>query len=116
MSFLYPRTATISRPSLAQSDGGVQAYGGRTLAGETIIAQDVPCSVQARREGNRNPPGLPGDGNKASWRILTPLGAVKDGFVRDNDVFTDDLGRRFGVLADYTNSLGGNFYCERLEA
>jgi hypothetical protein len=114
-SFLYPRSATISRPAPGQTAGGLQGYGGRTEAAETIIAEGVPCSVQARREGTRNPPGLPADGNKASWRIMTPLGAVADGFVCDNDVFTDDLGRRYGVLADYTNSLGGCFYCERLE-
>lgn len=115
MSFIYPRTITITRPAPQQTAGGLQGYGGRTEAGETELATGVPCSVQGRREGTRNPPGLPADGNKASWRIYTPLGAVDDGFVRDNDVLTDDLGRRFGVVADYTNSLGGCFYCERLE-
>lgn len=115
MSFLYPRLATVTRPTPAETSGGRQTYGGRTEAGETEIATGIPCSVQARREGVRNVPGLPADATKATWRIMTPLGAVADGFVHDSDVFTDDLGRRFGVLADYTNSLGGCFFCERLE-
>ena len=117
MSFLYPRTCTISRPVPAQGSGGVQGYGGRTQERgvATVIADGVPCSIQARREGTRNPPGLPADATKASWRIFMPLGAVSDGQVRDTDVITDDLGRTFGVLADYTNSMGACFLCERLE-
>lgn len=116
MSFLYPRTATIVRPAPVQTGGGVQPYGGRTESNETELATGIECSIQAKRDGSRNPPGLPADATKASWRIYTPLGAVTDGFVHDGDVWIDDLGRRFGTVADYTNSLGGCFFAERLEA
>jgi hypothetical protein len=114
-SFLYPRTVSFYRPP-AQQGEGVLSYGGQTEAADGLVVANVPASVQARREGTRNPVQLAADGNKPSWRIMTPRGAVVPGQIKDGDIAIDDLGCRYGVLADYTGSLGGDFYCERLKA
>lgn len=60
--------------------------------------------------------GLPGDGAISTWKVLTPRGAICDCDVRDRDIIEDDLGRRFQVVANYTNSLGADFIVKRLEA
>ena len=114
-SFFYPRTITITRAP-AQSGEGAMGYGGRTEATEHVIASGIAAGVQARREGQKNTPGLPTDGSKAIWRVYTAKGALPEGTVKDRDWITDDLGRKFQVVADYQTPLGGNWYCERLEA
>lgn len=111
---LYPRTITITRPS-AKTGEGALSYGGRVQGAETTIKSGVRANVQARREGQKNPVGLPVDGTKATWRIFTPRGALTDGQVRDGDLITDDLGRRFQVTSDYFHNLGYTFSVERLE-
>lgn len=115
MSFLYPRTVALSRTT-SQAGQGKLGYGGKTQAGETEIRAGVPASIQLRREGQRNSTGLPADGARPSWDIFTPRSAFQPGDVVDRDILTDDLGRRFQVLGDYIDSLGGKLRAERLEA
>lgn len=117
MSFIYPRLITITRPG-AQSttEVGFQGEAPSSQRGlEETIATGVPCSIQSKGGGN-NPVGLPADGKQTTWRVLTPLGALADGQVQDRDIVVDDLGRRFQIQADYTNSLGANFLVQRIEA
>lgn len=84
---------------------------------ETQVASDVPASIQARGGGaGKDPTGLPAGNGQVEWRAFTPLGALQDGQVQDRDYVYDDLGRRFQVIADYTNSLGANFGLIRIEA
>lgn len=112
---LYPRTITIARTQQDHQVGAV-GYGGRTQSSETEIARGIRANVQARREGSRNPVGLPADGTKSSWRIFTPRDVLAAGLVKDGDLITDDLGRRFQVTSDYCHNLGCTFSAERLEA
>ncbi len=83
---------------------------------ETTIATGIPASIQAKRAAGQIPVGLPGDGKQNTWRVFTPLGALQDGQVQDRDIITDDLNRRFQIVADYTNSMGAAFLAERMEA
>jgi hypothetical protein len=115
MSFLYPRTATITRPA-AQSGEGKVAYGGQTQAGETNVAAGVVCNIQLRREGQKNTTGLPGDANRPTYDVRIPKAALANGTVRDRDIVTDDLGHRYVVQSDYWDSLGYALRVERLEA
>ena len=119
MSFMWPRTVTIARPSALAGVGFQQPYSGQRPsepATMTPIASGLPASVQAQREGQRNPTGLPTDGNRPVWRIFIKPGAITPGIVRDGDIVTDDIGRRYEVVADYFDSLGYRLHCERLEA
>lgn len=117
MSFLYPRTISVRRPAQTSSVGIVSEYVAQTAAAETVIATDIPASIQAKQSGGeRNPAALPSDSKGlVSWRILTPRGALADGLVLNRDVIVDDLGRRFQVIAAYTAPLGADFICQQME-
>lgn len=115
MSFVYPRTIAIHRPG-AQTGEGKLGYGGATQAAETLVVAGIAASIQLRREGQRSPVGLPGDAARPSWDVFTRRGALEDGLVKDRDIVVDDLGRRFLVLGDYIDSMGGKYRVERLEA
>lgn len=115
MSFLYPRTIAIHRPG-AQAGEGRLTYGGATQSAETLVVEGIAASIQLRREGQRSVVGLPGDGARPSWDVFTRRRALADGQVQDRDIIVDDLGRRFQVLGDYIDSMGGKYRAERLEA
>lgn len=116
MGFIYPRTIRIARPGAQTGVGFNSTYAGEQAAKENVIACDLQASIQARSTGTKGQVGLPGDGSKNVWRILMPRGALADGQIKNMDLVTDDLGRRFQVTADYTNSLGADLFVERLEA
>jgi len=117
VSFIYPRVIKITRPPAQPEAVGWQGDAPSSLRSkETDVACDIPASIQAKSAGGSNPVGLPGDGKTNQWRVLTPLGALDDGQVQNRDLIYDDLGRRFQVIGDYTNSLGANFIVERMEA
>ena len=106
MSFLYPRTVSLSRPNPNVGTGALP-YSGETSANETVLAsgQTFPASIQ-HRSGRGGPPGnLPADAvNAADWYIfirMPPLGGISE-----RDIVTDDLGKRYQVTAAYWNSLG----------
>lgn len=111
MSFVYPRTISISRPTQPAGIGAV-GYGGELQSIETIIISGVPASIQQKKEGRTNAVDLPGDSRASMWQILF-FGAL--GIVQDRDVITDDLGIRYQVQGAYWNSLGYNCTCEILE-
>lgn len=117
MSFIYPRVIRITRPGEQPEAVGWQGQSPSSQRPlETQVACDIPASIQAKSAGGSNPVGLPGDGKSNQWRVLTQLGELEDGQVKDRDIIYDDLGRRFQVIADYSNSLGANFIVERMEA
>lgn len=115
MSFMYPRTVSISR-SGPQAGEGKLGYGGETQADETPVAQDLPCNIELRTEGQRNATGLPGDGTRPTYDARIPRRALANGQVLDRDILIDDLGQRYLVVANYWNSLGYALRIERLEA
>ncbi len=117
MSFLYPRTITVKRPARITGVGVIDDYVSQAPAGETVIASNIPASIQAKTGGGRNPAALPSDSRAlTTWRILTPRGALADGQVLNRDVIVDDLNRRFQVVAAYTAPLGADFVCEQMES
>lgn len=117
MSFLYPRTITVKRPAQTCGVGVIDGYVAQAPADETIVATEIPASIQAKAAGYRNPAGLPSDSRAlTTWRVLTPHGLLADGLVQNRDVIVDDLGRRFQVVAAYTAPLGACFLCEQMES
>jgi hypothetical protein len=112
MSFVYPRTISISRPTQPNGVGAV-GYGAELPATETPVASNVPASIQQKKEGRMPGAGLPGDARATIWRIF--FNSLQNGTVADRDIITDDLGIRYQVQAAYWNSLGYNCLCERLE-
>lgn len=111
MSFMYPRTVSVSRPP-AQAGVGFQApYAGEDPAGETVIASGLPASIQVRREGQKGPTGLPGDGTKPTWYVFIKRGALEAlgltaAAIQNLDILTDELGNRYQVIAPYFDSMG----------
>lgn len=132
MSFIYPRTITITRPVPQLSPAGGLASAGSSQVGgstpylgvrnkakgaETIVAVGIPCSIQAHgaravTDREAMPSSAPGP---VRWKFLVPLGELVFGQVRDRDIVTDDLGNRYDIASDYWNSLGYNFEAVRLE-
>lgn len=122
MGFIWPRKITVTRAAHQDGDGPDVGYGGTTRetqrlaeTDEGVILEDVPCNIQARAGGRKNPTNLPGDTVAAQWFVNIPPGAVPVGAIKDRDFITDDLGRRFQVTADYDHSLGQRLTVDRLE-
>lgn len=115
MSFLYPRTLTLVRPA-TQSGEGKLTYGGKTQAGETVIASSVPCGFDLRREGQKDTPGLPGDGTRPTYDCRIPRKALAKGTVKDRDIVIDDEGLRYQVVGPFWASLGYALRVELLAA
>lgn len=111
MSWMYPRTVTVTRP--AQTTGvGLQAYQAAPQSPTTIGS--YPASIQLKKEVGIPPAKLPGDAARTTyWTIFvqTTLGTI-----RDRDILIDDQSARYQVTAAYWNSLGYACLCERLEA
>jgi hypothetical protein len=105
LSFLYPNLISLSRPG-AQSGEGAQPYGGATQAAETVIATGIACNIELRREGQRDPVGLPADGTRPTYDIRIPLSGLAKGTVKLRDICTDETGLRYQVLATPFYSLG----------
>ena len=112
---MWPRTVSVVR-SVANDGTGLQGESGARVGQETSVVSNLPASIQAQREGQRDPVGLPTDGTRPVWRIYLKPGAVALGVIRDRDIAVDDLGNRYQVVADYWDSLGYRLHCERLEA
>lgn len=116
MSFLFPRTVTITRPAHHTAGAGAGGYGGQDRDEETTVATGKPASIQAKGTGRANPTDLPGDSSPFRWVILIPnSAAIPEGAVLDGDFVTDDKGRRFRVSANYFHSMGWTLQCEIME-
>jgi hypothetical protein len=109
LSFLYPRTVSISRPHAnPTTDVGDQGYNAeRGAADETVLATDLPASIQLDRQGQRNGEGLPTDARyQAIYKVFIPKSAAALGSIKSADVVTDDQGVRYQVFSPYWDSLG----------
>ena len=116
MDCIFDRIITVSRP-VSQTGAGQQPYGGNARASETVIISGIPASIEQRRTGQRNDPNLPLDGSRATWRIYIDEGVVPDSSaIQDRDFITDDLGRRFQVVAGNPDFMGWTIHVERMEA
>ena len=117
MSFVYPRTITITRPPVRTSGQvGPIEYQVLDPSQETLIASNVPASIQRVRTNLRLAANLPSDIIRGSdWSIFIPNRGLARGIMKDNDIITDDEGIRYQVSSAYWNSLGYNATCERLQ-
>lgn len=113
MSFLFPRTATLSRPN-ADASAGAQPYGGVLASNETVIAASIRVRIQLDQQGTASPAKLPADAVRESlWKVIFK---GPPGLARTGDVFTDDLGDRYQVVASYWGPLVTTCRCQILQA
>lgn len=113
MSFLYPRTISVSRMPVSNDINNTN-YEGR-VPPLTVIASNVRANIQLRGQTTRPATNLPQDvTNDTYWRIF--VRSLAAGTVHIRDVITDDLGRQFEVVGDYWNSLGYNILAKRLSS
>lgn len=115
MSFIYPRTITITRPG-EQTGVGALGYGAELTSTETPVASGIAASIQLKKEGAPPTADLPGDVAKTPfWVVFIPASAMALGVIQRRDIVTDDLGIRYQVQAPYWNSLGYNLFVQELE-
>ena len=113
MSFIYPRTITVTRP-IPTSGIGALPYQGLLHSEETVIITGVKASIQQTKESRQPPQALPGDVIRQTlWTIFF---MVPNGTVLERDIITDDLNERYQVTGAYWNSLGYKCLCEKLQA
>jgi len=114
---LYDRTVTITRPALATTSGDA-GYLGLEEANETVIASNIPASIQFDRHGTRPDARVPSDAEgRTLWKIFLPVTpALPLGSLRQTDVVTDDQGLRYQIEAPYWTALGYDIRAELLTA
>ena len=97
------RTLEVLRVTQSSNYGAV-GYSGDTASTETAIMQAWPASILQGTKGEKNPAALPGDERIPWWVILVPLfpGII----IRNGDIITDDLGRRYVVSSPELTDLG----------
>lgn len=109
-SFIYPRTISVRRPKTVNpatsvGDRGYSAQRG-PVDEDVIIAGPVAASVQLS-SGGKGKAGVPSDPGVASASIFIPATAgIALGAIKEADVVTDDMGRRFLLSNAYWTSLG----------
>ena len=112
MSFLYPRTASVSRQA-RNTTPGPQPYSGVTQASETLILAGIPARIQADRQGTAPDTKLAADAaGQSIWKIIfkLPLGTVTE-----RDIITDDLGKRYQVISADWGPLVTTCRCQIME-
>ena len=115
MSFLYPRTITVTRPT-TQTAVGTRGYSGLKSTNETSVVTGLPASIQWDSRGKTAEAGLPGDSTgRQQWRIYIPKGNAALGLINKDDIVTDDQGTRYQVTAPYWDSLGYSLIAETLK-
>ncbi|MGA7781090.1 MAG: hypothetical protein WCA85_25750 [Paraburkholderia sp.] len=116
MSFIYPRTISVTRPNTDLAAGYAPNYSGVEPTDETPIATGLQASIQLKKGLGRPDPNVPADAaQKSLWTVLIPAGSAQLGLIQTNDIITDDLGVRYQVTGPYWNSLGYALLVERLE-
>jgi hypothetical protein len=115
MSFLYPRTIAIHRPTTTTAVGA-QGYSGETAAVESAVAANLPASIQEAPSRGLPEGGLPADTPITSaYKIFIPKKAASLGLIKNRDVVIDDLGIRYVVVAAYWDSLGYRLFAQLLQ-
>jgi hypothetical protein len=120
MSFLYPRTISVTRPANAVGTG-VLGYSGELKSTETVvrntnntIATGLRASIQLEGKTRGTAQGLlAADVGSSNWYIYVPDGTL--GQIQTRDVVTDDLGLRYVVIAPYWNALGYQLLTQLLQ-
>src|SRR5271166_3714071 len=124
MSLLYPRTIAVTRPGRDVAIGyTIGEYAGLLIATETAILGSIayvsgtnvfvslvgiPADLQSDQTA-RDMGGMePSSARRMEWRCLIPASAASFGTITENDVVTDDLGKRYKVMAATWTFLGYN--------
>jgi hypothetical protein len=97
------RIVTFSRPA-AQTDTGVNNYGGVTADDVVSLLSNWPASVLAAPGSGRPQANLPSDSSVSFWTVLLP--AYPGTVLRPADLMSDDLGRNAVVLTSELSELG----------
>lgn len=102
MSFLYPRTCSITRVQ------NIHTVQDGFHASEVSVATNVPCNVQLKRDmGFQVPHAFPSSSNTDSpqplWVCYVRL---KIGTVQKMDKLVDDQGMEYQIEAVYWSPLG----------
>ena len=119
MSFLRPRTITISRQTQQATTSGFgvgsySGYSGAIATDETTIAENVPANIYLMRTARALNTDLPGETVlRAMYRVV--FSSSDSSLVSKEDVITADDGVRYQVSAPYWSSFGYSCLCERLE-
>lgn len=116
-TFLFDRVIAVTRPT-GQTGVGAQGYSGVQQGTETPVVSNIPACIQSRATSSRLgrelfPAAAPGP---IVWRVFIPENMVADDVIKDRDIITDDLGRRFQVEAAYPTQMGWNIAAVILEA
>lgn len=115
MSFLYPRTISISRQS-ALSGIGAQPYQALNIANETILFSGIAASIQSSSEIKIAFANLPGDtAGTPDYFIFISAQILPINSINNRDIITDDLNKRYQVTDNYWDSLGYRCKCELLQ-
>jgi hypothetical protein len=112
---LYPRIVSITRPN-PDTGVGIVPYSAVTKGNETSIATGLPASIQQTREPGGPEGKTPTDApDRSVWNVFIPSTSAAKGLITERDIVTDDLTKRYVVIAAYWNSLGHRLRCELLE-
>jgi hypothetical protein len=115
MSFLYPRTVSIHRPT-PNTGAGALGYSGETAANETVVLTGLPASIQHRGARGKAPGNLPADAQSgADWYVFIPAANAALGTIAERDIVVDDIGKRYQVIAAYASPLGHRLAVTLLE-
>lgn len=120
MSFLHPRTVSVSRPNaVAPIAAGVLPYSGETQggSGETEVLSCLPANITQARARSSGMVDIPASSDSVAYWISIPARAgVKNGDILTRDIIVDDLGVRYQVASPNWNSMGFRVYAEMLQA
>ena len=107
------RTLSLYRPQ-QQTGVGALPYGGETVANQVLLASNYPASVLQGSKGEKSMVNLPGDVRSPWWQVLLPNlpGAV---LIRNDDIITDDLSKRYKVSSAEQSELGWRITAAEME-
>ncbi len=97
------RIVSASRPA-APAAGGVNGYGGVTLAAATPLLVGWPASMRAAGAAGIDQADLPADAPPGAWSVLLP--PMPNVSLRTGDLLTDDLARTSVISSAELTDLG----------
>jgi hypothetical protein len=116
MSFVYPLKIRITRPGAQAGVGYDTTYAADQQSTEKELIKGVAASIQFNKVSGNDAVGLPADGKDNYWKVYTKPRALACITLKNRDLVYDSIGRKFQVVGDYVDSLGGCFTVLRLEA
>jgi hypothetical protein len=118
VSFLYPRTISITRMNQIATVGVVDDYAGESEQGETTIYSGLPANIAQNRQRTAMEAGVPQDAtSRTGWAINIPLASSPPaGSIVERDIVVDDIGKRYIINGAGYTSLGWRLVTELMKA